>query len=439
VSRGQEALARGLGNAFLAGSWEPAGMLERAVAVVGARRRWIRPLIRQVLAAYPRAPHDRPRELAEFITGRGPLGPPPRHGQRPRDTGLRIQPAPTRMADRRPWAVPALDGEQDLADLIGVSIDELTWFADPKGMQRRTRPGPLHHYRYSWREGRSGRARLLEAPRPRLRGIQRILLDEILALIPVHPAVHGFVPGRSAVTAARAHVGAAVVISLDLASFFAGLTAPRVYGVFRAAGYPQSVAHQLTGLCTNRTPVAVLAVRPGADFWMRRGLAAAHLPQGAPTSPALANLIVMRLDRRLSGYAAGCGATYTRYADDLVFSLPPGHRAATLRPERLIAGVSRLVEAENVRIQPDKTRVRRPHQRQSVTGIVVNDRVNLSRDRYDQLKAILHNAVRDGPESQNRDGHRDFRAHLLGRIAWVEQLNPARAQRLRQSFDQISW
>ena len=442
------ALARGLGNAFLAGAWEPAGMRERAAEVVGARRRWVGPVIRQVLAAYPRPPADRPRELAAFIASceqvsQAVNAAPPGRPARAR----RIPPAPTRMADRRPWPVPILDNERDLARLLDLDLDHLPWFADVRGMQGRAPAGPLHHYSYQWRVTRSGRARLLEAPRPRLRRIQRTVLEEVLGSIPVHPAAHGFVPGRSAVTAATAHVGSPIVITLDLEAFFSSLDAARVYGVFRAAGYPQPVAHLLTGLCTTRTPVAVLGARPAAEgpaaqganvdvdarFRQRRLLAAAHLPQGAPTSPALANLCVLRLDRRLAGYAAACGAVYTRYADDLVFS------GAGLRPERLAAGVVAIAADEGLRVQPAKTRVQRAHQRQLVTGIVVNARPNLAREDFDALKALLHNAVRFGPEGQNRDRHPDFRAHLLGRIGWLQQLNPDRAARLRTSFDAITW
>ncbi len=443
------ALARGLGNAFLAGPWQAAGLRDRAAEVIGARRRWVRGLVALVLEAYPRPPVDRPRELAAFIAGRELLGEVLADAAvRGRPVPVRhIVPAPTRMAHRR-WPVPVLDGEADLAALLGLEVGELTWFADVHGWQRRAPAGPLHHYRYTWQTTSSGRPRLLEAPRPRLRQLQRTLLEQVLNLIPVHPAAHGFVAGRSAVTAAAEHTGADVVISLDLRSFFSSLTAGRVYGVFRAAGYPQPVAHQLTGLCTTRTPVFALAamppippgtVDPGrrvtARFEQRQLLAAAHLPQGAPTSPALANLCVARLDRRLAGYARAGGAAYTRYADDLVFSV--SGRGSS--PDRLIRTVTAIVAAEGLRVQPDKTRVQRAHQRQSVTGIVVNSRTNLARDEFDTLKALLHNAVRHGPAGQNRDGHADFRSHLLGRIGWVQQLNPERGRRLRESFDAISW
>lgn len=77
--------------------------------------------------------------------------------------------------------------------------------------------------------------------------------------------------------------------------------------------------------------------------------------------------------------------------------------------------------------------------RQTVTGIVVNDRTNAARVDYDRLRAILHNAARTGAAAQNRGGHHDFHAHLLGRIAWVEALNPGRGRRLRTDFERIDW
>jgi RNA-directed DNA polymerase len=101
--------------------------------------------------------------------------------------------------------------------------------------------------------------------------------------------------------------------------------------------------------------------------------------------------------------------------------------------------VERIAGSEGLRVQPAKTRIRRGFQRQEVTGIVVNDHPNLLRADYDRLRAVLHNAARHGPAGQNRDGHADFRAHLLGRIAWATQLNPGRGQRLAAAFDAIEW
>jgi hypothetical protein len=286
--------------------------------------------------------------------------------------------------------------------------------------------------------------RLLEQPKARLKAAQRRVLGEILSPIPVHPAAHGFVGGRSVRTHAAAHVGAAVVLRFDVEDFFVSLAAGRVYGVLRTAGYPEAVAHVLTGLTTNVVAAAAWAQIPPprgaalrhAHALLGRRLAAPHLPQGAPTSPLLANLCAFSLDRRMAGLAAAFGATYTRYADDLVLS---GPRRLVGQAPRLRAAVGAIVAAEGLRLNAGKSQVMTRAGRQRVTGVVVNERLNVPREDYDRLKATLHNALRHGPASQNREGVADFRGHLLGRIAWVAALNPARGARLRATFDAIAW
>jgi hypothetical protein len=265
------------------------------------------------------------------------------------------------------------------------------------------------------------------------------VLHRILDRVPVNDVAHGFVPGRSALTGAWDHVQARTVVRFDLEAFFASIPASRVYGRFRILGYAEPVAHVLTGLTTHVTPLLVLRTMPDggtADelFRLRRNLSQAHLPQGAPTSPALANLCAHGLDRRLEGLARAVGATFTRYADDLTFSSVFG-----LDPTALAGSVRRIAEEEGFLLNPAKTRVRGQGTRQLVTGLVVNERPNVPREEFDRLKAVLHNCVVHGPESQNRAAHPDFRAHLEGRVGRVEFVNPAKGQRLRRSFEQIPW
>jgi hypothetical protein len=263
---------------------------------------------------------------------------------------------------------------------------------------------------------------VIEAPKPRLKALQRRVLHEILDFIAVHDAAHGFVGGRSARTHALAHVGRRVVVRLDLEDFFAGVTAARVFGIFRAAGYPESVAHVLTGLCTNAVP----AEESVSGHWrLSRRLATPHLPQGAPTSPALANLAAFALDRRLTGLATAIGATYTRYADDVVLSSD-----AHLRTP--VAAIGDIARAEGFRVNAAKTRVMGRGRRQTVTGVVVNTHPNIPRAEYDTLKATLHRAALDGPAGLDP-------TVLLGRIAWVESLNPIRGEKLRTAFAAITW
>ncbi|WP_232661410.1 reverse transcriptase family protein [Pseudonocardia sp. TRM90224] len=328
-------------------------------------------------------------------------------------------------------------------DALALGLDlrdgELEWFADPGGWLRRTPAGPLHHYRRRWVTARSGTPRLLESPGPRLQELQRRVGRHVLARIPVHDAAHGYVRGRSPATLAALHAGRAMVVKVDLEGFFGHVTGERLAGLMRIAGYPPAVAAALAGLLVTATPEPVLRSAPAAEgAWEARRrlldrLAAPHLPQGAPTSPAAANLLAFRLDRRLAGLAAALGATYGRYADDLVFS------AATLPASGLITRIGRIAEEEGFRLHATKTRVLPSHHRQRVTGLVVNAEPGAARREYDALRALLHNCARTGPDEQNTAEHPAFREHLLGRIAWVSTGRPRRADRLRALFDAIRW
>jgi hypothetical protein len=130
------------------------------------------------------------------------------------------------------------------------------------------------------------------------------------------------------------------------------------------------------------------------------------------------------------------GASYTRYADDLAFS---GGRELERAARRFHVTVCRIALEEGFEVHTRKTRFQRQAVRQQLAGVVVNVRPNLARPEYDRLKATLHNCVHHGPRSQNRDGHADFRAHLLGRVAHCEWLNPERGRRLRGLFERIHW
>jgi hypothetical protein len=282
---------------------------------------------------------------------------------------------------------------------------------------------------------------LLEIPNARLKKIQRKILAEILDQVPAHPAAHGFRPGRSAITNAQLHCSREVVVKFDLSDFFPSVPAARVCRLFRTIGYPDAVSRLLTGLCTTRLPSDVWGARPnpaadGSDraTWLR--FSERHLPQGAPTSPALANLTAHRLDRRLAGLAGRLDATYTRYADDLTFS---GDATLARRAKRLAHLVAVVAGEEDFELNFRKTCVMRRTARQMVTGVVVNARPNLRRAEFDRLKAILTNCVRRGSAGQNRDRHPDFRAHLAGKVAHLAAVNPTRGRKLWALFDRIAW
>ncbi len=327
--------------------------------------------------------------------------------------------------------LPALPTPGDIAAWLGLPINQLDWFTDERRQHRRTAIPDLQHYGYAFRAKRRGPPRLIEAPKPRLKTMQRRILHCILDRLPAHDAAHGFVKERSCRTGAELHTGQAVIVCFDIADFFLTTSLGRVHALFRSLGYPDAAARVLTRLCSTSTPESVFDRIPSPHKHTRAALRAycePHLPQGAPTSPALANLVARRLDIRLTGLAASLGGRYTRYADDLTFSGDPDFASRT---GSLMEAVATIVQDEGYALNERKTHVMRSSRRQQVTGIVVNAHPNVSRDSFDQLKAILHNCLINGLATENRHDHPDFRAHLEGRIGWVYSLNPTRGEKLR--------
>ena len=138
----------------------------------------------------------------------------------------------------------------------------------------------------------------------------------------------------------------------------------------------------------------------------------------------------------MAGLARNAEASYTRYADDLVFS---GGESFARSIARFPVHVAAIALEEGFAVQHHKTRVMRQGVRQRAAGVVINQKPNITRDDYDQLKAIVYNCVRHGPRDQNRAGVADFRAHLAGRVAYVRRLNPERGERLTRLFERIVW
>ncbi len=429
-----------LAYAFLAGPWNEEWLARRGAVALEAAPGWLRPLVREVLAAYHRPPADRPRELARYVRALvGRLADPGDELTR-----ARVWFAHEPQMGRMRWPVPELVSLRELADFLALTDGELGWLADTRGLERVATDERLRNYAYAWLPRGEHPARVIERPKRRLKELQRRVLHEILDWIPAHPQAHGFTRGRSALSNAAVHSGRRVVVRIDLEDFFASIEARRVYGIFRTAGYPEAVAHALTGLATNAVPAQRWAAVPRprdprevvAHHRLGRRLAAPHLPQGAPTSPALANLAAFGLDRRLHGLAARFGAAYTRYADDIALS---GGSLLLARATDVRVAIAAIAREEGFSVNERKFALMTRAGRQRVCGIVVNAHPNVARGEYDRLKAILHNCAVRGPAEQNRGGVADLRAHLTGRVTWVESVNPVRGAKLRARLQQIDW
>lgn len=438
------AVAQALSLAFLGDAWGKRELLAAGERVLGSRPAWLGRLVRQILTRFHAPPTDDIHGLRELIEASRSF----RSAFAARDPRPRIaavfahQPS---MGQTR-WRVPELCTNHDLAHWCGFSDTELDWFADLKQQNCRSAARPLQHYCFHWLPKRRGGYRLLEAPKPRLKSVQRRVLHEILDQVPVHEAAYGFVRGRSALSLAHAHSGQAVLLRMDLEEFFASIGAPRVRRLFRSLGYPVEVARSLTGLCTTITPAAVRGTLPSPAFTefrdpyalaarerLKKRLAARHLAQGAPCSPGLANLAAFQLDVRLAHAAHAVGARYGRYADDLVFS---GDAEFARRVARFEPLVGAIALEEGFRVNHRKTRLMRRGTQQRMLGLVTNERPAVPRAEREQLEAILNNALWHGLASQNRTQHPNFLEYIRGRVCWVEQARPEHALKLKQLLSQ---
>ncbi len=302
--------------------------------------------------------------------------------------------------------LPVLTNLDELCAFLSVKRTELTRFMRPG-----TQPGS-GYVEFEIPKAKGG-SRRIAAPRGPLRRVQRLLLKEILGRVPQHEAAHGFIAGRSTVSNARPHQGAALVIKTDLKDFFPSVHYRRVVGIFTMLGYGK-LAPALAALTTYRPRL------PGADGEPGRVLWPGVLPQGAPTSPALANLACRRLDVRLSKLAARFGATYTRYADDLTFSFASTPQISI---GRFLWWVDGICQQEGFLEHPGKRKFLRRATQQRVTGLVVNQEVHLPRAERRRFRAILHNCAKHGVGEQARERD-DFASYLAGYAAYAQMVQP---------------
>jgi hypothetical protein len=287
-------MAEGLAAAFLDGPWLPAAMAERgavALLVRATSARWLRATAKRIHAEFREAPRDALGELSSAVL----CDPGFEKALAGREV-VRLRrvftPQPTMREGRPAWDVPQLVTTDDVASWLGEDVASLAWLADWRGLARHDRASCLRHYAYRWLPKRAGGLRLVEAPKPRLKALQRRILREILDRVPPHDSAHGFRPGRGVLSHAAAHAGRAAVLRMDLEDFFVSIPAPRVYGLFRALGYPEAVARVLTGLCTSRAPTTEMpptsspatSAELAARHRTRERYRTRHLPQGAPTS-----------------------------------------------------------------------------------------------------------------------------------------------------------
>ncbi|NQW39954.1 MAG: RNA-directed DNA polymerase [Cyanobacteria bacterium] len=312
--------------------------------------------------------------------------------------------------------LPQLHSFSDIASALCLEPQQLQWLVYERGDSH------VDHYIRFTIPKRSGGSRLISRPRPSLQQAQQWVQSTILHNQPLHPAAMAFRRGVSIVDNARLHSGKKIVVRLDLKDFFPSITFARVRGLFESFGYNPGVSTVLSLLCTD-SPRVLLSL-DNQSHVVPVGERA--LPQGACTSPALANLVSRSLDRRIQGYANKAGWVYTRYADDLVLSTIQ----ETDSPHRLIRGISAVTRDEGFVVNEEKTRVMRAPNRQTVTGLLVNHDVGLTRKDLRRVRAFLHRCSSQGLEVVSAEIGKDAESVARGHLAYVQMISAASFEKL---------
>lgn len=320
--------------------------------------------------------------------------------------------------------LPLCNSHEAIAQAMRISVKRLRFLAF-----YRKKP----HYKRFQIPKKMGGKREISAPMPLLKQAQNWILHNILEKLELHSAAHGFRRERSIVTNAQPHVGAEVILNMDLKDFFPSISYKRVKGLFKSFGYSETASIIFALICTEpKVKEFQLDGQTNSLIsWTER-----HLPQGAPTSPAISNLLCRRLDRRLTQMAEQLGFVYTRYADDLTFSAS----GDSLRNICKVFKVTRsIIKYEGFDINEDKTRVFRKYRQQEVTGVVVNSKLNVSRETLKRFRATLYQIEKDGLRGKHwgQSKTNDLIASLQGFANFVYMINPEKGAKFQELVRRI--
>lgn len=271
-----------------------------------------------------------------------------------------------------------------------------------------------NYYRSVIIKKKAGGERVLDIPSVELRNVQRWILDNILVKLYISQYAMGFCKDKSIVTNALQHVAKNCVVNMDLKDFFPSIQQKQVFNIFYYYGYTTEVSYMLSRLCTFD----------------------GKLPQGAPTSPMLSNVVCLKLDKRLSELAKRFSATYTRYADDITFS---GDTDLSI----IVPIVEKIILEEGFKVNEKKTRVLYKHQRQEVTGLIVNGKnVRVKKKYLKKMRQEIYYCNKYGVDDHLkhiRCGKRFYREHMYGKAYFINMVDKKTGQELIHELNEINW
>jgi RNA-directed DNA polymerase len=320
--------------------------------------------------------------------------------------------------------LPKYETFAELASAMKFEPTDLVWLCYERGASE------VDHYNRFEIPKRTGGTRLISSPKAKMRKAQLWVNEQILRNLEPSKYCYAFRPEISIVDNANQHLKKSLIVKYDIKDFFPSITFGRVRGYFEYLGYNPGIASVLALICTDAPRVRV-TVRGNSQIV---AVGERSLPQGACTSPALANLIASRLDSRLAGFAKSLGEdwTYTRYADDLTFST--NNDQANLGS--FLAAVSKITADEKFEIKPAKTRIMRSPKRQTVTGLVVGEAVRIPRSTIKKMRALFHNIETRGQEVVSEQIGKNALPVAQGYWAYLHMVQPDLAAKYLKRY---SW
>lgn len=287
-----------------------------------------------------------------------------------------------------------------------------------------------------------GKVRTIASPSPVLMDIQRWLLSNVFERVRPHQASYAYQPGRSAVQCAKRHLGATWLLKFDLHDFFHCVDEQAAYRVLQTVGYNKLISFEIARICTRlpdgetraftRVKYPTIASYPGR--------APGFLPQGAPTSGAIANLAAHALDDRLWQVADRYDLVYTRYADDMTFSTLRHLDRVTVT--RCIADITKAVHQSHFRVHRKKTRIIPPGARKIVLGLLVDgDRLRIPVPARQRLEAHIRGAATFGlaahVEHARYSSLGGFVRHVDGLLRYAQGVDRAWAGPLTERWEAV--
>ncbi|MCW3092204.1 MAG: RNA-directed polymerase [Ferruginibacter sp.] len=313
--------------------------------------------------------------------------------------------------------LPVFANETELAIAMGIDLKELRFLAFNRKVSE------VSHYRKFYIPKKSGGRRLISAPMPRLKKVQYWILQNLLNKVALHKAANGFVAHRSIVSNAQPHVGKDLVLNMDVKDFFPSVHFKRTKGLLQQLGYSEKISTILSLICTEAVTDEVEI--DGKNYFVQKGNRV--LPQGAPTSPAITNILCFSLDNRLQGLANKLNCNYTRYADDITFS-----GGKEIIAQQLVWRIKRILQDEGFTVHPGKIRIMCKGTQQEVTGVIVNQQLSVNRKDLRQFRALLHNLKKGDTHTVHTPA--SLSNHIIGYANFVKMVNPVKGTQFKQSI-----